>query len=175
MTNRPSHPRNVGTEHVGFPPTRQTSRHQARSAVRCAASRMNVELHLAGGGYSIFMHGRSRMTIRPWGGGGGGDSFVACLSHVTVDHASLSRRSTVPTANRKHLQHLCALSTFLPCFFHVTFYKILILSPPSMAVCGHHLSPRIAAVFSLRRGGEREKWLVGRCACVFFAVHSTRG
>ena len=25
-------------------------------------------------------------------GGGGGYSFVACLSHLTIDHASLSRR-----------------------------------------------------------------------------------
>ena len=33
-------------------------------------------------------------------GGGGGYSSVACLSHLTIDHASLSRRSTVPTPNR---------------------------------------------------------------------------
>ena len=35
---------------------------------------------------------------------GGGYSLVACLSHLTIGHASLSRRSTVPTPNR-HLQH----------------------------------------------------------------------
>ena len=29
-------------------------------------------------------------------GGGGVYSFVACLSHLTVDHSTLSRRSTVP-------------------------------------------------------------------------------
>ena len=32
------------------------------------------------------------------GGGGRGYSFVACLAHLTIDHASLSsRRSTVTT------------------------------------------------------------------------------
>ena len=34
------------------------------------------------------------------GGRGGAYSFVACLSHLTIDHASLSRRSTVPTPIR---------------------------------------------------------------------------
>ena len=38
---------------------------------------------------------------------GGAYSFVACLGHLTIDHASLSRRSTVPTPNR-NLQHLGA-------------------------------------------------------------------
>ena len=32
-------------------------------------------------------------------------SFVACLSRMTIDHASLARRSTVPTLKR-HLQHV---------------------------------------------------------------------
>ena len=31
---------------------------------------------------------------------GGGVSFVGCLSHLIIDHISLSRRSTVPTPNR---------------------------------------------------------------------------
>ena len=34
-------------------------------------------------------------------------TFVACLSNMTTDHASFSRRSSVPTPNR-HLQHLGA-------------------------------------------------------------------
>ena len=34
------------------------------------------------------------------GPGRGGYLFYACLSHVTIDHASLSRLSTVPTPNR---------------------------------------------------------------------------
>ena len=38
--HRPSHLSNAGTEHVGISPTRQTSLvHQARSGVRCSASR----------------------------------------------------------------------------------------------------------------------------------------
>ena len=32
--------------------------------------------------------------------GKGPYSFVACVSHLTIDHASISRRSTVPTSNR---------------------------------------------------------------------------
>ena len=28
-------------------------------------------------------------------------SFVACISHLTIDHASLLRRSTVPTPHRE--------------------------------------------------------------------------
>ena len=32
--------------------------------------------------------------------GGKGFAFVACLSHLTIAHASLSRRSTVPAPNR---------------------------------------------------------------------------
>ena len=69
-------------------------------------------------------------------------SFVACLSHLTIDHASLSRRSTVPTPDR-HLQHLGA-------HFHILHRNFsLILSPSCFIVCGHHLFPRIAIVFSL--------------------------
>ena len=47
------------------------------------------------------------------GGGGGGYSFFACLSHLTIDHASLSRRSTVPTPNRD-TSNVWALITLLP-------------------------------------------------------------
>ena len=72
-------------------------------------------------------------------------SLVACLSHLTIDHASLSIPSTVPTPNR-HLQHLGA-HYFLIHMLHRNV--LLILSPSCFAVCGHHLSPRIAIVFSL--------------------------
>ena len=48
-----------------------------------------------------------------WGGGGMGYSFVACLSHLTVDHASLSRQSTVPTPNRD-TSNIWALVTLFP-------------------------------------------------------------
>ena len=53
------------------------------------------------------MHGRTRMSIDPRslampgrGEYGGTYSFVACLSRLTIDHASLSRRSTVLTPSR---------------------------------------------------------------------------
>ena len=45
--------------------------------------------------------------------GEGAYSFVACLSHLTVDHASLSRRSTVPTPDRD-TSNVWVLNTFLP-------------------------------------------------------------
>ena len=44
---------------------------------------------------------------------GGGSSFVACLGHVTVDHASISRRSTVATPNID-TSNVCVLSKFIP-------------------------------------------------------------
>ena len=50
------------------------------------------------------------LLLRPWLAlkraaaacsiGGGAYSCIACLSHMTIDHASLSRRSTVSTPNR---------------------------------------------------------------------------
>ena len=45
-------------------------------------------------------------------GAGGGYSFVACLGHLTIDHASLSRGSTVPTPNRD-TSNIWALITLL--------------------------------------------------------------
>ena len=47
------------------------------------------------------------------GGGGGGVLVVACLSHLTIDHESLLRRSTVPTPNRDN-SNIWALITLLP-------------------------------------------------------------
>ena len=54
------------------------------------------------------------------GGGGtlreacqeGAYSFVACLSHLTIDHAFLSRRITVPTPSRD-ASNIWALITLL--------------------------------------------------------------
>ena len=77
---------------------------------------------------------------------GGGVSFVGCLSHLIIDHISLSRRSTVPTPNR-HLQRLGAHRVFP---IHYIETLSLILSPSCFAVCGHHLSPRIGIAVSLR-------------------------
>ena len=67
---------------------------------------------------------------------------------MTIDHASLSRRSTAPTPNR-HLRHLSAHHAFsIDYVATVCLYSLLILSPSCFAVCGHHLTPRIAIVFS---------------------------
>ena len=40
------------------------------------------------------------ICARGWVGGWGAYSFVTCLNHLTIDHASLSSRRTVPTPNR---------------------------------------------------------------------------
>ena len=56
-----------------------------------------------------------RRRRRRAGGGGGAYSFVACLCHLTIDHASLSRRSAVPTPNRD-TSNIWALITLLPYF-----------------------------------------------------------
>ena len=50
------------------------------------------------------------------GGGGGAYLFVARLSHFTIDHASLSRRSTVPTIPPiigRSLRYFHTLHTFV--------------------------------------------------------------
>ena len=44
---------------------------------------------------------------------GGAYSFAACLSNLTIDHASLSSRSTVPTPNRD-TSNIWALITLIP-------------------------------------------------------------
>ena len=91
-----------------------------------------------GGGGTHFMHHRSLNTIDPRilqgrhrarrvltdqadiactqreAQGGGGYSFVACLSYLTIYHAPLSKRSTVPTPKR-HTSNVWAHITFLPC------------------------------------------------------------
>ena len=56
------------------------------------------------------------------GGGGTRYSFIACLSHLTIGHASPSRRSTVPTPNTP--------PTFgrSLCFLHILRKYIYILS-----------------------------------------------
>ena len=73
------------------------------------------------------------------GVGGRGYSFVACLSLLAFDHAApfLFLIETPPTFGRSVR------------FFHILHrICLLILSPPSFTVCGYHLSPRIAIVFS---------------------------
>ena len=80
--------------------------------------------------------------------GRGAYSVVACLSDLTIDHAYLSRRSTVPTPNSL-IETPPTLGRSLR-FCHIFHWNcLLILSPSCFAVCGHHLSPWIAIVFSL--------------------------
>ena len=71
------------------------------------------------------------------GGGEGAYSFVAGLSHLTGDHASLSRRSTVPTRNGE-TSNVWALITFLPYITRNPFAYIIFLA--CLAVYGHQLS-----------------------------------
>ena len=70
-----------------------------------------------------------------------GCSFVACLSHLTIDHASLSRRSTGPTPNR-HLQHWAPITLLA----YITFFLNHIRFP--LRVSTFMVSPRIVTVFS---------------------------
>ena len=70
---------------------------------------------------------------------GGGVSFVACLSHLTIDHASLPGRSTVRTLSRDTV-NLWALIALFPYSANKRFAN-LILSSSSLAACGHHLPP----------------------------------
>ena len=81
--------------------------------------------------------------------GGGTHLLLAFLSHLAIDHAHPFRDGapflllieTPPTFG-------CSVR-----FFHILHKKcLLILFPSCFAVCGHHVSPRIAIVFSLLPG-----------------------
>ncbi|CAN0059728.1 unnamed protein product, partial [Sphacelaria rigidula] len=69
-----------------------------------------------------------------------------------IHHAPLSRRSTVPTPHRDTC-NIPALIYFLPAliyfFPYITQKFSYILSSSCFAVCGHHVSPSVAIVFSL--------------------------
>ena len=72
--------------------------------------------------------------------------LICCLPEsLTIDQASLSRRSTVPTPNRD----MCDIWALITCFPHTSLYVLVILSHSCFALCGHQLSPRIAITFSL--------------------------
>ena len=82
--------------------------------------------------------------------GGRSTHWLLAVSHLTIDHASLSRRSAPRSYSlQRHLQHLGAPLRFF--FFHILHRKKrkkFILSRSCIAVCGHHLSTRIAIAFS---------------------------
>ena len=68
--------------------------------------------------------------------------LLAC-GHLTVDHASLSRRSTVPTPNGD-TSNISVFITSLPYYTQVPSTSLV----PVLFRCGH-LSPGIAIVHSL--------------------------
>ena len=100
------------------------------------------------------MHGQSLMAIdprTPTMPGRGGECTPLLLTlviYLTVDHASLSRRSTVPAPDRDASKHLNAHRFFPKCFI-----KALRLCAPyplsSRRLWPPPISPRIAIVFSL--------------------------
>ena len=81
-----------------------------------------------------------------------GGVLICCLplSHLAIDRAPLSRRSSVPTPNRDAF-NISVLIMF--CCPYITWIFFLLLSYPLPVwpfFCNaHHLYPRIAIVFSL--------------------------
>ena len=73
------------------------------------------------------------------------DSFAACLSHLSIDHACLSRRSRAPTASRNTSNVRAPITLFpyitLKLFAYPISFLFRRLWPPP--------TPRIAIVFSL--------------------------
>ena len=85
---------------------------------------------------------RKRVNIEgAWVGGGGCTYLLLALSNLTIDHASLSRQSTVPTPNRDK-SNISALITLFPYVANI-FFAYLVLSPSCLAARGHHRSPRM--------------------------------
>ena len=92
------------------------------------------------------MEGSFKQRISYGEEGGGGYSFFAYLSHLTVDYdAFLSRRSTVPTPKRDASKILAVEYVSSICYIK---HFLLALPYFYLAVCDH-VSPRIAIVFSL--------------------------
>ena len=60
-------------------------------------------------------------------------SFVACLSHLTIDHASLSRRGTAPTPNI-NLQHLGAHYASSIYYTEIVYLSYPLAISPSVAI-----------------------------------------
>ena len=66
-------------------------------------------------------------------------------SHLDIDQASFSRRSTVSTPSGD-TSNSWESNTLLP---YITWKLLLVISPSCFAACGRNLSPRIAMVSSL--------------------------
>ena len=55
-------------------------------------------------------------------------SFAACLSHLTIDYAALSRRSTFLTFTGDDTSNIWVITAFLPCVIRTRFgYPILFI------------------------------------------------
>ena len=84
-----------------------------------------------------------------WAGGGGGGAYsiVACLRHLAIDRASLSRRSTVPASKRRHFQHLSAHHAVSMCCTSLFRWSYpLPVSPPVATLPSSHDSDRFRAI-----------------------------
>ena len=81
-------------------------------------------------------------TVDGWRGVGEGRySFLACLSYLTIDHASLSRRSA-PSLLLVETSNLWTLLTFFP--LHTLHRSSFCLPYPIFCFrlfCGRHLIP----------------------------------
>ena len=156
MAIDPRIPTMPGRSTSGFHHPGKLCLHQARSAVRCSASRIKGGLHPSKNCsldglrhlvptfllmddsanellcFLVWPLHRQQWVIRCnclagsvpyshyvmrsfplWWWWWGAYSFIACLSHLIIDHASLSRRSTVPTPNRD-TSNIWALTTLFP-------------------------------------------------------------
>ena len=71
--------------------------------------------------------------------GGRGRAIVACLSNLTIDHATISRWSTVPPD--RNTSNIWVLGTFPPSIAF-RFFLVFLSCLSCLAVCGHPLSTR---------------------------------
>ena len=67
----------------------------------CHPPRRGVELHC-------------RLVTSPAEAWGRGYSLVTCLSHLTIDHVSLTRRSTAVPTSKRDTSNIWAIITFFP-------------------------------------------------------------
>ena len=74
---------------------------------------MNARCHYQWQGKHVEVKANATLLFSRAQTEGGEGRTVACLGRLTIDHASLSRRSTVPTPNRDTF-NTWALITLLP-------------------------------------------------------------
>lgn len=99
--------------------------------------------------------------------GVGGYPFIAVL-RMTIDHASLSRRSTVASPHEATSYHPDLLA-FHPDIAQQPFRYLI---PSCFAVCGHYLSPGIA--IGAGKGGNRRTYSLLASIVPPLTTHSPR-